>query len=60
MEQARTKSTLMTEEFMNDPIKNAINFLQDYHDLLKEEERDGTADDVWSAIEDLKELKETE
>ena len=45
---------------MNDPIKNAINFLQDYHDLLKEEERDGTADDVYSAIEDLKELKEKE
>ena len=41
-------------------LPHVINFLQDYHDLLKEEERDGTADDVWSTIEDLKELKEKE
>lgn len=41
-------------------LEDAINLLDDYMELLNALERHATQDDVYSTIEDLKALKETE
>ena len=41
-------------------LEDSIGFLADYVELLDTLERHATEDDVYSTLEDLKELKETE
>ncbi len=41
-------------------LEDAISLLDDYMELLNALERHATEDDVYSTLQDLKELKETE